>query len=99
MTVNGVDNNKLEKYGQDFMNVISKFEADADSKPTTESKKYDVAEIRANGFKSAYEPWTENEVAKLRFEYELDISIKEIAKNHKRTTTAVKSRLEKEKLI
>jgi ATP-dependent DNA helicase RecQ len=62
-------------------------------------KKYDVAEMRANGLTGAYEPWTEKEIEKLRFEYEAGIPIDKIAKKHGRTKGAIRSRLKKEGLI
>ena len=47
----------------------------------------------------AYKPWSEKEVEKLRFEYEVGIPIDKIAKNHGRTNEDVRSRLKKEGLI
>ena len=55
--------------------------------------------MRANGLTGAYEPWTEKETEKLRFEYEVEIPIEKIAQNHGRTKGAIISRLRKEGLI
>lgn len=107
LDVKGVSTVKLEKYGDAFMRVIEKFAdlhrekvidnfTDSDNK---KMKKYDVAEMRENGLTGAYEPWTEKEVEKLRFEYEVDIPIEKIAKNHGRTIGAIRSRLKKEGII
>ena len=87
--------NKLERYGESFMSIIRKY-AVSDNEPT---KKYDVAEMRANGLTGAYEPWTEREIEKLRFEYEVGIPIEKIAVNHGRTKGTIISRLKKEGLI
>lgn len=96
LEVKGVSSIKLEKYGEAFMRVIKEYgKSDNDEK----SKKYDVAEMRANGLTGAYEPWSEKEVEKLRFEYEVGIPIEKIAKNHGRTKGAIRSRLKKEGLI
>lgn len=96
LEVKGVSSIKLEKYGEAFMRVIKEYgKSDNDEK----SKKYDVAEMRANGLTGAYEPWSEKEVEKLRFEYEVGIPIEIIAKNHGRTKGAIRSRLKKEGLI
>lgn len=95
LKVNGVGNNKLERYGESFMSIIRKY-AVSDNEPT---KKYDVAEMRANGLTGAYEPWTEREIEKLRFEYEVGIPIEKIAVNHGRTKGTIISRLKKEGLI
>lgn len=95
LRVKGVTGIKLEKYGEAFMRVIKEY-AEPDNE---KSKKYDVAEMRANGLTGAYEPWTEKETEKLRFEYELGIPIDKIAKNHGRTKGAIRSRLKKEGLI
>ena len=77
--------------------VIDNF-GDSDNEKN-KTKKYDVAEMREKGLTGAYEPWTEKEVEKLRFEYEVDIPIEKIAKNHGRTIGAIRSRLKKECLI
>lgn len=96
LEVKGVSSIKLEKYGEAFMRVIKEYgKSDNDEK----SKKYDVAEMRANGLTGAYEPWSEKEVEKLRFEYEVGIPIEKIAKNHGRTKGAIRNRLKKEGLI
>lgn len=96
LEVKGVSSIKLEKYGEAFMRVIKEYgKSDNDEK----SKKYDVAEMRANGLTGAYEPWSEKEVEKLRFEYEAGIPIDKIAKKHGRTKGAIRSRLIKEGLI
>lgn len=96
LEVKGVSSIKLEKYGEAFMRVIKEYgKSDNDEK----SKKYDVAEMRANGLTGAYEPWSEKEIEKLRFEYEVGIPIEKIAKNHGRTKGAIRSRLKKEGLI
>lgn len=96
LRVKGVTSIKLEKYGEAFMRVVKEYgKSDNDEK----SKKYDVAEMRANGLTGDYEPWTEKETEKLRFEYELGIPIDKIAKNHGRTKGAIRSRLKKEGLI
>lgn len=107
LEVKGVSTVKLEKYGDAFLDVIEKFAdshkekvidnfGDSDNEKT---KKYDVAEMRENGLTGAYAPWTEKEVEKLRFEYEVDIPIEKIAKNHGRTIGAIRSRLKKEGII
>lgn len=96
LRVKGVTGIKLEKYGEAFMRVIKEYgKSDNDER----SKKYDVAEMRANGLTGAYEPWTEKETEKLRFEYEAGIPIDKIAKNHGRTKGAIRSRLKKEGII
>lgn len=96
LRVKGVTGIKLEKYGEAFMRVIKEY---GNSDNDERSKKYDVAEMRANGLTGAYEPWTEKETDKLRFEYEVGIPIDKIAKNHGRTKGAIRSRLKKEGLI
>lgn len=95
LRVKGVTGIKLEKYGEAFMRVIKEY-AEPDNE---KSKKYDVAEMKNSGLTGAYEPWTEKETEKLRFEYELGIPIDKIAKNHGRTKGAIRSRLKKEGLI
>ena len=55
--------------------------------------------MRENGLTGAYAPLTEKEVEKLRFEYEVDIPIEKIAKNHRRTIGAIRNRLKKEGII
>lgn len=95
LKVNGVGNNKLERYGESFMSIIRKY----DVSENEQAKKYDVVEMRANGLPGAYEPWTEKETEKLRFEYEAGLPIEKIAVNHGRTKGAIISRLKKEGLI
>jgi ATP-dependent DNA helicase RecQ len=94
LMVSGVTEIKLEKYGNKFIKVISEFE-NSILDNSKDGKKYNVAQIRENGLKSAYEPWTEKELAKLNFEFELGMSIEKIAKNHGRTKGAIKSQLRK----
>jgi len=96
LRVKGVTGIKLEKYGEAFMRVVKEYGKSVNDE---KSKKYDVAEMRANGLTGAYEPWTEKETEKLRFEYEAGIPIDKIAKNHGRTKGAIRSRLKKEGLI
>lgn len=96
LRVKGVSSIKLEKYGEAFMRVIKEY---GKSNNDERGKKYDVAEMRANGLTGAYEPWTEKEIEKLRFEYEAGIPIDKIAKKHGRTKGAIRSRLKKEGLI
>lgn len=96
LRVKGVTGIKLEKYGEAFMRVIKEY---GKSNNDERGKKYDVAEMRANGLTGVYEPWTEKETEKLRFEYEAGIPIDKIAKKHGRTKGAIRSRLKKEGII
>ena len=107
LEVKGVSTVKLEKYGDAFLSVIEKF-ADSHKEKVIDNfedfdnektKKYDVADMREKGLTGAYEPWTEKETEKLRFEYEVGIPIDKIAKNHGRKKEDVRSRLKKEGLI
>ena len=95
LSVNGVGENKLNQYGDRFISAISEYAAKNDVIPDNQnSNKLNKSELG-----SAYEPWTEKETEKLRFEYELGMSIGKIAKNHGRTKGAIRIRLKKEGLI
>lgn len=95
LSVNGVGENKLNQYGDRFISAISEYAAKNDVIPDNQnSNKLNKSELG-----SAYEPWIEKETEKLRFEYELGMSIGKIAKNHGRTRGAIRSRLKKEGLI
>ncbi len=95
LSVNGVGENKLNQYGDRFISAISEYAAKND----VISDKQNSNKLNKSELGSAYEPWTEKETEKLRFEYELGMSIGKIAKNHGRTKGAIRIRLKKEGLI
>ncbi len=110
LRVSGVGSYKLEKYGEEFLNVIKNYTEKANEIKAmshnsgvrivrhciknSEEIKSPEKPYKKNA--NAGEPWTEHEVKKLKFEYELGLGIKQIAVSHGRTTGAIRSRLKKE---
>lgn len=96
LAVNGVGDNKLKQYGDRFISAITEYKATG---VESTDEQNNIEKSQESEFNTAYEPWTEKEIEKLRFEYELGIPIDKIAKNHGRTKGAIRSRLKKEGLI
>lgn len=99
LAVNGVGNNKLKQYGDRFISAIAEYKSTSVESTDEQDRQNTIGKIQESEFSTAYEPWSEKEVEKLRFEYEVEIPIYKIAKNHSRTKGAIISRLKKEGLI
>lgn len=99
LNVNGVGDNKLKQYGDIFISAITEYKAESIDNSDGQDSQNIIEKTQESEFNSAYEPWTEKETEKLRFEYESGIPIAKIARNHGRTRGAIRSRLKKEGLI
>lgn len=99
LSVNGVGDNKLKQYGDRFISAIAEYKATGVENTDEQDSQNNIEKTQESEVNYAYKPWSEKEVEKLRFEYEVGISIDKIAKNHGRTNEDVRSRLKKEGLI
>ncbi len=99
LSVNGVGDNKLKQYGNRFISAIAEYKATGVENTDEQDSQNNIEKTQESEVNYAYKPWSEKEVEKLRFEYEVGISIDKIAKNHGRTNEDVRSRLKKEGLI
>lgn len=99
LSVNGVGDNKLKQYGDRFISAIAEYKATGVENTDEQDSQNNIEKTQESEVNYAYKPWSEKEVEKLRFEYEVGIPIDKIAKNHGRTNEDVRSRLKKEGLI
>ena len=99
LSVNGVGDNKLKQYGERFISAIAEYKATGVENTDEQDSQNNIEKTQESEVNYAYKPWSEKEVEKLRFEYEVGIPIDKIAKNHGRTNEDVRSRLKKEGLI
>lgn len=99
LSVNGVGDNKLKQYGDRFISAIAEYKATGVENTDEQYSQNNIEKTQESEVNYAYKPWSEKEVEKLRFEYEVGIPIDKIAKNHGRTNEDVRSRLKKEGLI
>ena len=97
LAVSGVGTTKLERYGEQFIKVIT--DHLERNKQQKNEKSYTVKEVRANGNPEAYAKWEDDEIANLRNEYAGGLGVKEMANAHGRTEGAIRARLKKEGLI
>lgn len=106
LNVSGVGVNKLDKYGQRFLDAIHTFldthpEAIVSMSDDTDNKAFDRAEFnrQRNRPEGAGASWSEEEDNILDQEFHSGMSISEIAKLHSRTAGGIRARLKKHGLI
>ena len=103
----GVGAAKREKYGPRFLACIKDAthpdEADIPDEPVFPDRHHLAARPVANyrerllekGITEAYQPWTNEENAKLRNEFRVGLSVRQLAEEHGRTAGAIRARLKK----
>lgn len=97
LNVSGVGEKKLKSYGKDFLSVISKYKQE---KEKSEQKLLNQKEKKhSEGYENAYEAWTKKETESLKSQFQIGLSIGQLAELHGRTKSAIKHRLKKEGLI
>ena len=106
LNVSGVGVNKLDKYGQRFLDAIHTFRdthpgAIVSMSDDTDNKAFDRAEFnrQRNRPEGAGASWSEEEDNILDQEFHSGMSISEIAKLHSRTAGGIRARLKKHGLI
>lgn len=100
LAVSGVGENKYQKYGQRFIDLIAKFvKANPNSVVSmpVEEKDENSDDVKKRGNRGSR--WTEEEDARVTEEFKSGMKISEIAKKHGRTNGAIRSRLQKHGLI
>lgn len=97
LNVSGVGEKKLKSYGKNFLSVISKYKQE---KEKSEQKLLNQKEKKqSEGYENAYEAWTKKETESLKSQFQIGLSIGQLAELHGRTKSAIKNRLKKEGLI
>ena len=106
LNVSGVGANKFDKYGQRFLDEISTYKMDH---PDLAISIYESAEQetfdRAAYNRKAHRPegagrsWNDEEDEQLKQEFDSGIKVSDIAKEHGRTSGAIRARLKKHSLI
>ncbi|MBQ2680213.1 MAG: DNA helicase RecQ [Firmicutes bacterium] len=98
LNVSGVGQHKLKKYGNEFISVVRDF-VGYEEKETEESTIIGTSQGKERISNRQGEKWTKAEDEWLRKEYSSGMSVAEIARAHKRTREAIRSRLKKTGLI
>ena len=102
LSVSGVGQAKLARYGKAFLEVIRK-EAENRDRNVGEPIEVDNLSYReslaAQGVTKAFGRWTDDEDDQLREEFHMELSYEEIGKAHGRTPRAIEMRLEKLGLV
>ncbi len=88
--ISGVGQAKLDRYGEQFLEVIKSIKGNSD-----EIEDNKVAKRSFNKTEQMGSSWSSQEDEQLRNEFEYDTSVAVIAENHGRTRGAINSRLKK----
>lgn len=107
LNVNGVGENKYEKYGQLFLEEIKGFEeehpgvviSERGDEEEQEEHKDAVPQKDKKVLGSAGAAWSDEEDELLVREYQGGMKISEMAKSHQRTSGAIRARLKKQGLV
>ena len=106
LSVSGVGANKLEKYGEVFLSLIREYVSEkyevveVEDTPAEEQEyKNYMEKVKAEGYSGAYDPWTEDEIDRLKEEYASGMTVKQMSDIHGRSKGAIRSRLKKEGVI
>ena len=106
LSVSGVGANKLEKYGEEFLSLIREYVSEkyevveVEDTPAEEQEyKNYMEKVKAEGYSGAYDPWTEDEIDRLKEEYASGMTVKQMSDIHGRSKGAIRSRLKKEGVI
>ena len=106
LSVSGVGANKLEKYGEEFLGVIREYVSEKyevveveDTPAEEQEHKNNMEKVKAEGYSGAYDPWTDDEINRLKEEYASGMTVKQMSDIHGRTKGAIRSRLKKEGMI
>ena len=99
LAVSGVGRRKAERYGELFCSLIRENSgSEQEEKGLFRNEKYLFNEVLSSR-QSAPREWTPEEEAKLSREFAEGVTIADIARAHKRTKGAIKSRLRKMGII
>ncbi len=103
LDISGVGLAKQERYGELFLSVIrdgrepnealEAFDAKPRGRPAKTARKDPGAADRPNGLEAAGKPWTREEEAELRDEFEREVPMEEIARRHHRKPGGILARL------
>ena len=106
LSVSGVGANKLEKYGEEFLSVLREYVSEkyevveVEDTPAEEQEyKNYMEKVKAEGYSGAYDPWTDEEINRLKEEYASGLTVKQMSDIHGRTKGAIRSRLKKEGMV
>ena len=108
LQVSGVAENKFQKYGQRFLDEIGQFTADnpgavistqIEDEPEAAAELPEKKQEREQDKVNQGTAWSEEEDERLSEEYLSGMKIAEIAREHGRTSGAIRARLKKNGLI